>query len=65
VSAARSGRVTLTADNRPGLPNPVARAADSALLLAVLTVTALAATAWTLTTRRTQSRTGRTSGDDV
>ncbi|WP_280855269.1 hypothetical protein [Streptomyces sp. SAI-144] len=55
--------MTLTADNRPGLPNPVARAADSALLLAVLTVTALAATAWTLTTRRTQSRTGRTCDD--
>ncbi|MCX4853274.1 HupE/UreJ family protein [Streptomyces canus] len=43
--------------DRLGLPNPVARAADSAgshttLLLAALTVTALAATAWTLTTRR-------------
>ncbi|WP_069762230.1 HupE/UreJ family protein [Streptomyces sp. LUP47B] len=43
--------------DRLGLPNPVARAADSAgshttLLLASLTVTALAATAWTLTTRR-------------
>ncbi|MFJ8780567.1 HupE/UreJ family protein [Streptomyces sp. NPDC102476] len=43
--------------DRLGLPNPVARAADSAgshttLLLASLTVTALAATAWTLITRR-------------
>ncbi|MEV7733190.1 HupE/UreJ family protein [Streptomyces sp. NPDC088921] len=43
--------------DRLGLPNPVARAADSAgshttLLLASLTVTALAATASTLTTRR-------------
>ncbi|MEU5039990.1 HupE/UreJ family protein [Streptomyces griseorubiginosus] len=44
--------------DRLGLPNPVARAADSAgshtaLMLTVLTVTAVAATAWTLTTRRT------------
>lgn len=43
--------------DRLGLPNPVARAADSAgshttLMLAVLTVSALAATAWTLATRR-------------
>ncbi|MFI6441711.1 HupE/UreJ family protein [Streptomyces sp. NPDC050759] len=43
--------------DRLGLPNPVARAADGAgshttLLLAALTVTALAATGWTLTTRR-------------
>ncbi|MFD9393493.1 HupE/UreJ family protein [Streptomyces sp. NPDC060000] len=43
--------------DRLGLPNPVARAADSAgshttLLLTVLTVTALTATAWTLATRR-------------
>lgn len=43
--------------DRLGLPNPVARAADSAgshttAMLAALTVTALAATAWTLATRR-------------
>ncbi|MDQ0596577.1 hypothetical protein QF037_000922 [Streptomyces canus] len=43
--------------DRLGLPNPVARAADSAgshtsAMLATLAVTALAATAWTLTTRR-------------
>jgi hypothetical protein len=43
--------------DRLGLPNPVARAADSVgshttLLLAALAVTALVATAWTLTTRR-------------
>ncbi|MFF3371396.1 HupE/UreJ family protein [Streptomyces sp. NPDC002680] len=43
--------------DRLGLPNPVARAADSAgshttPMLTALTVTALAATAWTLTTRR-------------
>ncbi|MEU9917276.1 HupE/UreJ family protein [Streptomyces sp. NPDC051001] len=45
-----------------GLPNPVARAADSAgshttAILATLAVTALAATAWTLATRR-QTRHG-------
>ncbi|MGW2620711.1 HupE/UreJ family protein [Streptomyces sp. NPDC001500] len=43
--------------DRLGLPNPVARAADSAgthttLLLATLTATTLAATAWTPTLRR-------------
>ncbi|MEU9367966.1 HupE/UreJ family protein [Streptomyces avermitilis] len=43
--------------DRLGLPNPVARAADSTgshttLMLAALTVTALAATAWILATRR-------------
>ncbi|MFD9429898.1 HupE/UreJ family protein [Streptomyces sp. NPDC060002] len=43
--------------DRLGLPNPVARAADSAgshttLMLTVLTVTALAATVWTLAARR-------------
>ncbi|MDX3129925.1 HupE/UreJ family protein [Streptomyces europaeiscabiei] len=43
--------------DRLGLPNPVARAADSAgshttAMLAALTVTALAATVWTLATRR-------------
>ncbi|MGW0828829.1 HupE/UreJ family protein, partial [Streptomyces sp. NPDC002845] len=43
--------------DRLGLPNPLARAADSAgshttAMLAALTVTALAATAWTLATRR-------------
>ncbi|MDX2545393.1 HupE/UreJ family protein [Streptomyces sp. WI04-05B] len=43
--------------DRLGLPNPVARAADSAgshttPMLAALTVTALATTAWTLATRR-------------
>ena len=43
--------------DRLGLPNPVARAAESVgshttLLLAALIVTALAATAWTLITRR-------------
>ncbi|MGY1501127.1 HupE/UreJ family protein [Streptomyces sp. QTS52] len=43
--------------DRLGLPNPVARTADSAgshttLMLATLTVTALAATAWTSVTRR-------------
>ncbi|MDQ0578679.1 HupE/UreJ family protein [Streptomyces rishiriensis] len=43
--------------DRLGMPNPVARAADSAgshttPMLAALTVTALASTAWTLFTRR-------------
>lgn len=43
--------------DRLGLPNPVARAADRAgshttLMLAALTVTALAAAAWSLATRR-------------
>ena len=65
----RLGGATLTGTaalgwlaDRLGLPNPVARAADSAgshttAMLATLAVTALAATAWTLTTRR-QTRHG-------
>ncbi|MFI7296456.1 hypothetical protein [Streptomyces sp. NPDC050121] len=58
AESALTGRAALgwLAD-RLGLPNPVARAADSAgshttAMPAALTVTALAATAWTLATGR-------------
>ncbi|NUP15170.1 MAG: HupE/UreJ family protein [Streptomyces sp.] len=55
--------------DRLGLPNPVARAADSAgsqttALLAALTVTALAATVWALATHR-DAQPGRAESSDV